>query len=275
MILSIITVNYNNAEGLEQTIRSIIRQNTSNIELIVIDGLSSDNSINIIEENKSNIDYWVSELDNGIYHAMNKGIRIAKGEYLLFLNSGDTLDSNINFEDIISLLKSGEDLICFNIKMGSEASFRIKISPERPDFVFFIFDALPHQATFIKRNNLIDYGYYDEDVKIASDWIFFLDMICLKNCSYKHINQSFSIFDLTGVSSNINNVDFVYEERDHHIQLNYPHYYSIYIVYKDWIKQKEKVNEFKQVLNKLISAKSIRFIKKIGMLKWFDISKYK
>lgn len=273
MILSIITINYNNAKGLEHTLRSVLRQKNSHFEFIVIDGASKDNSPDIIKDNSDKIDYWVSEPDHGIYHAMNKGIHKASGKYLLFLNSGDSLDPNVNFPDIINFLESGEDLICFNMKMGTETSFHLKISPDKPDFAFFVLDALPHQATFIKKNCLVNYGYYDEKAKIASDWMFFIDMICLKNCSYRHINLSFSIFDLTGVSSDTNNADSSFLERDIHIKCRYPHYYSIYMAYKECKGQKEIINEQKMILSKIKSARSIKWIKKIGMLKWFDISK--
>ena len=95
MKLSIITVNLNNMEGLQKTCDSIISQTFKNFEWIVIDGGSADGSKELIEEYGSNISYWVSEPDKGIYNAMNKGIKVAKGEYLYFLNSGDYLfDSN-------------------------------------------------------------------------------------------------------------------------------------------------------------------------------------
>ena len=89
MTLSIITINYNNLEGLKKTIESVCSQTYRDYEWIVIDGGSTDGSRELIEENKSHIHYWVSEPDNGIYHAMNKGIAQAKGDYCQFLNSGD------------------------------------------------------------------------------------------------------------------------------------------------------------------------------------------
>ena len=91
--LSIITVNYNNKSGLEQTIKSVVNQNAEkHIEHIIIDGDSNDGSPDVIDENKEHFSYWCSEKDNGIYHAMNKGVAHASGEYLLFLNSGDFLE---------------------------------------------------------------------------------------------------------------------------------------------------------------------------------------
>ena len=89
MKLSIITINRNNAIGLEQTIKSVISLKYSNFEYIVIDGASTDNSIDIIRKYASSITFWISEPDKGIYNAMNKAVDFASGEYIFFLNSGD------------------------------------------------------------------------------------------------------------------------------------------------------------------------------------------
>ena len=91
MILSVITINYNNAEGLNRTIQSIDTQTWKEFEYIVIDGASNDGSIDVIKRFESIIDLWISEPDTGVFNAMNKGIKKAKGDYLLFLNSGDFL----------------------------------------------------------------------------------------------------------------------------------------------------------------------------------------
>ncbi|MDR2910496.1 MAG: glycosyltransferase [Bacteroidales bacterium] len=97
MKLSIITINLNNVAGLQKTIESVVKQTFTDYEYIVIDGGSTDGSADIIKQHANKITYWVSEPDKGIYNAMNKGIRVAKGEYCLFLNSGDWLiNSNGN-----------------------------------------------------------------------------------------------------------------------------------------------------------------------------------
>ena len=94
--LSIITINRNDAQGLEKTLESIWKkQSFKDFVHIIIDGASTDNSINIIKKYASHLSYWVSEPDKGIYNAMNKGIIKAKGNYLLFLNSGDWLENDI------------------------------------------------------------------------------------------------------------------------------------------------------------------------------------
>jgi glycosyltransferase involved in cell wall biosynthesis len=107
MRFSIITINYNNALGLIKTIESVKIQLFNDFEFIIIDGNSSDNSKEVIKENLNSISYWVSENDNGVYHAMNKGLKIAKGEYCIFLNSGDYFyNSNVLFQVTDSILNN-------------------------------------------------------------------------------------------------------------------------------------------------------------------------
>ena len=108
--ISIITINYNNASGLEKTIRSVVEQTYNEYEYIIIDGASLDKSKEVIQEYQRYIDFWCSEKDSGIYNAMNKGIQKASGEYLLFLNSGDVLNNSAVLADIHGFL-SGEDIV--------------------------------------------------------------------------------------------------------------------------------------------------------------------
>jgi glycosyltransferase involved in cell wall biosynthesis len=108
--LSIITINYNNADGLQKTIKSVISQTFKNFEYIIIDGHSSDKSIDVIKENENYFAYWCSEKDRGIYDAQNKGIQKAKGDYLLFLNSGDCLENEKVLEKVFALTPK-EDLL--------------------------------------------------------------------------------------------------------------------------------------------------------------------
>src|SRR6478735_1115877 len=103
--LSIITINYNNLQGLQKTIESVVSQSFKDFEYIIIDGGSTDGSKVLIEKYSESITYWVSEKDNGIYPAMNKGIQVANGEYLLFLNSGDWFYENTTLSMAIPMLR--------------------------------------------------------------------------------------------------------------------------------------------------------------------------
>ncbi|EGK01924.1 MULTISPECIES: glycosyltransferase family 2 protein [Dysgonomonas] len=262
MKLSIITINFNNADGLRKTIESVISQNQSGFEYIVIDGNSTDGSIEVIKESNNHISFWLSEADTGVYNAMNKGIKHANGEYLLFLNSGDTLLKDAGLTGIIDKL-TGEDIIYYNLEICDTTNNNkfIKFYPDYIDFKYLIEDGLPHMGTFIKRNTLIDYGGYSEQMRISSDWAFFIDAICLNNASYKHIDDCFSTFYLDGMSSDSQNRQVLTDERNNHIATTYPLYQS---VYNGWIEKKQE-------LYKLKTSVSVRFLKKIGLLKWLKL----
>ncbi len=225
--ISIITINYNDKEGLKKTIESVLNQSFTSYEYIVIDGNSSDGSKNVIEEYKRQITYSIIEPDSGIYNAMNKGIRVAKGDYLLFLNSGDILYEIDTLSKIDKLIDGNYDiyygdLICLDLKSNQMINW---IFPNKLTFNFFIEKSLPHQASFIKKSLFDTLFYYNENLKIASDWEFFVVAICLKNASYKHIRIIVSEYDFTGISSNIDNYDFVQSEK----KLVFDKYFSHFV----------------------------------------------
>jgi glycosyltransferase involved in cell wall biosynthesis len=200
--LSIITINLNNAEGLKKTIESVIEQTSKNFEFILIDGGSTDNSLEIIKQFSSNLSFWVSEKDSGIYNAMNKGIKIAKGEYCLFLNSGDFFYSVETLSSVFSLGLS-EDIVygdSFRYDKLIENGFFI-IEPDNLSLYHFFKKSICHQATFIKRELFVKYGNYDEMFKIASDWEFNIKAIILNNCRTKHINIPVVYFNAQGLSN--------------------------------------------------------------------------
>lgn len=184
MKYSIITVNYNNRDGLQRTIESVIHQSYRDFEFIIIDGGSTDGSSDLLKKYDEHITYWVSEKDNGIYNAMNKGIRQAKGEYLNFMNSGDCFyDSNVlqkvtnyGFNDDFIV---GKDYH-YNIEKGKG---HISIHPPRTTMIHFFMATLDHQSSFIKRE-LFNESPYDESHHLVSDWIFFTEKIVIEQ---KHI----------------------------------------------------------------------------------------
>ncbi|MDW8849245.1 glycosyltransferase family 2 protein [Flavobacterium sp. MMLR14_040] len=210
-VLSIITINYNNLEGLKKTVQSILNQTWQEFEYIIIDGGSTDGSAAFIESKNDQIDYWISEKDSGIYNAMNKGIKKASGEYLLFLNSGDHLFDNIVLEKYNKLLVK-KDLIFFNLNFVKDKSSWINKYPEFLNFSFFIVDTLPHPSTFIKKD-LFKTTDYDENFKIISDWKFFMESICQDNCSYIWIDETLTTFYTDGLSSEPQNKKIIFKER--------------------------------------------------------------
>jgi glycosyltransferase involved in cell wall biosynthesis len=198
--ISIITINFNNLPGLKKTVESVVNQTWKEFEYIVIDGGSTDGSVAFIESKVGSIDYWVSEPDNGIYNAMNKGIAKASGEYLLFLNSGDDLAGLKALEKNHIHLEEKE-IIYFDINVQGNGILYVKKCPELMSFSYLYQETLPHQSTFIRKSLFEKIGYYDENIKIVSDWKFFIIALIKHNATYKHINAVFSTFYLDGISS--------------------------------------------------------------------------
>lgn len=212
--LSIITINYNNCHGLKRTIKSVVEQTYRDFEWIVIDGGSSDGSKDLLEVNSDYFSYWCSEPDKGIYNAMNKGIRHSNGEYLLFLNSGDSLLNNNTLEKVAPFLESSDLCIadiCYLDDPLHIPRFNIPTSASERDLIFqLVCFTFPHPSSFIKRRLFEVYGMYDENFKIVSDWTFFFKSVILGNATIKILPFVVSVFDTTGISSTSNQND---EER--------------------------------------------------------------
>ena len=200
MKLSIITINLNNKVGLQKTIDSVIAQTYKNFEWIIIDGGSTDGSKELIEKNAKFISYWVSELDKGIFHAMNKGIRISHGDYLLFLNSGDFLYSpSVLLSAVVQL--QGADLYIGQELRDNHWLFDPNMENTNKLCEFMLMYHVPHQSTFICRKLFDIYGLYDEEKKIASDWCFFYQTIILGKATVKKLPFIVSVFNTKGIST--------------------------------------------------------------------------
>ena len=199
--LSVITINYNNRAGLERTFESVMPQLCEDIEYIVIDGASDDGSRELIEKNADALAYWCSEPDGGIYNAMNKGVRHAEGEYLLFLNSGDFLCESDVLARSLPQLRDADiiygDLI-YQDPVGGVR--REEIYPDTINADKLLTGSLPHPSSFIRRQLLVDTPY-NEELKIVSDWEFFVKKIMWEGCSTRHLPFSISVFMEDGISS--------------------------------------------------------------------------
>lgn len=228
--LSIITINRNNEEGLENTLKSIENQIYKNFELIVIDGNSTDESVNIIKQHLPIINYWTSEPDKGIYNAMNKGIAKANGKFCLFLNSGDCLAQNNSLEIFSKNIAENIDIYYGNIKYDSDS--KEYVFNDRLSILDFINDSIGHGASFIKTNLFQKFGNYNEENKIISDWEFFIKTIIVNNISYKHINELITIYQAGGVSVNPTFGLINIKERNETIKRLCPHYYQLIVDYQ-------------------------------------------
>lgn len=177
MRFSIITVNYNNREGLRATIESVARQTFRDFEFIVIDGGSTDGSADVLKECSDKITYWVSEPDKGIYNAMNKGISKATGDYLNFMNSGDCFYA----DDVLQRVADYHYDTDFIVGRDYHYSERLQrghasLQPPRTTMMHFFMATLDHQSSFIRRELFHD-SPYDESHRLVSDWIFFVEKI--------------------------------------------------------------------------------------------------
>lgn len=201
-LLSIITINLNRADDLVRTMESVVRQSgLEQVEYIVIDGGSTDGSVERIREYAAEITHWVSEPDGGIYAAMNKGILRATGRYLLFLNAGDTLYPGVLSSALKELQGMPADIVAADV--GKELGYgRVMryAPPEVFTFKDFFLHWIPHCSAFIRRSLFIRVGRYDESLRIVSDWKFFILAICKYEATYRHIPVLLSRFQYGGVS---------------------------------------------------------------------------
>lgn len=202
MRLSIITINKNNAAGLEKTIQSVVSQTYPDFEYIVIDGggsTSNGNDMSIIKKYSQKITYWVSEPDTGIYNAMNKGIRQAKGDYCLFLNSGDWLIEDNTLQNVFAEIaeKPDGDIYYSDLlrNSGEFVTFPNILTPG-----YFIFNSISHQNSIIKTDLFYKHQIYNEKKIIVSDWEFFFKEIYLHKSKFVKINTKISIYLGGGLS---------------------------------------------------------------------------
>lgn len=228
MLLSIITINYNNAEGLRKTLASVASQTYPHIEHIIVDGGSTDESVEILEaypqplperrgeitrgkfptQNPAHKVLWVSEKDTGIYNAMNKGIRMATGDYIEILNSGDMLfDAHVtqrmceHLEQINSRHKEPVGILYGNmIKVNAAGEVVGKSGYTEYSLRQFYSSTLNHDCAYIRRDLFEEYGLYDENLKIVSDWKWYLQAIGLGRMKPEYVDIDVTIFDDGGIS---------------------------------------------------------------------------
>lgn len=198
MKLTVITVCFNDLEGLKKTIPSVVSQTFQDFEYIVIDGGSTDGSQEYIKS-WSRINQWVSEKDLGIYNAMNKGVKMAHGEYCIFMNAGDHFFSVCTLENVVLHL-NGKDFYCGRAITMEENKAKLFIPPTEMTPYYQVNDTLCHQSLFTKTDLLRSHPY-SEDLKIVSDWKQFFESWYLNKCSYESLKDIVSVFYLDGISS--------------------------------------------------------------------------
>ncbi|OIR09415.1 PGL/p-HBAD biosynthesis glycosyltransferase [mine drainage metagenome] len=192
-LITVITVVFNGEKFLEETIKSVISQTYPNVEYIIIDGGSTDGTLEIIRKYEHAIDYWISEKDKGIYDAMNKGINLAAGSWINLMNGGDVLNGVDIFEHITTNDPQIEIYFSDTIFINQNKKVLSKSSVESKSFI--------HQSMIYRRDLHKQYGLYLNFPKVTiSDYLFFSNV--LKRENSKKIDHPISIYRIDGISSN-------------------------------------------------------------------------
>lgn len=206
MKLSIITINRNNAAGLRKTMESVFSQTCCDFEYIVVDGASTDGGAEYLNDVGSKsypfVLKWVSEKDAGIYYAMNKGVRMTEGEYVLMLNSGDYLVDERVIERIMPELDGTDIVQGNNIEECSGKTYRNRgYGKSDIDFFDVMKGHFLHQSSFCRRDLFERYGYFDERYKMSADTKFF--MICLgqNDATFKYVDIDVANYNMLGISA--------------------------------------------------------------------------
>lgn len=251
MKLSVITICYNEKE-IRRTCESIVNQSWQDFEWIVVDGGSTDGTLDILNEYKNRIDILISEKDNGIYNAMNKGIKLAKGEWLSFMNGGDTYYENSTLEKIFNNNDYQASVLYGNVMVKD----KITTPPKVMNLRYIGKYSIPHQASFIKKELFDKYGLYNEEYRIVSDYEKFC--IFYKN-EEKFLNIPLCIanFDNNGVSCN-------------------PKYFNIVAQRKEEILNNIfSSEEIKKIKSYTKSKLVFNFIKSYFLFPWYTYKIYK
>jgi len=250
LLLTVVTVVFNSDRYIEQTIQSVINQTYDGIEYIIIDGDSTDGTLEIIKRYEHAIDYWVSESDKGIAHAMNKGIKASSGDYILFLHADDYFLNEQVVQTAVSYMDSKSDIAAFNIIFQKQDK-EIECRPRGFNYWLNFKTGLYHQGVFCSRAVFKKLGGFDESYTIAMDYEFWLRAY-RQGITLKIFNYSITYMRDTGISSKSDwpsmKKRFLEEKRAHYqhapnyiMRLIYKIYWTLYIPYR-YFTQKTSIN---------------------------------
>lgn len=210
MKLSIITINYNNLEGLKRTYESVVSQTCQDFEWIIIDGGSTDGSKEFIEEHQERFAYWCSEPDKGIYNALNKGIKICSGEYISCMNSGDSFYEKDTLQFLCSYKGTSDILYGDSLRLFKDGHTEVDHFPDPVELYTFSYGNICHQAMFVRTVILKEKGF-DESYKIAADYCRWVEAL-FNGYTFEYINMFVCKFEMGGLSSaNIELSELEYE----------------------------------------------------------------
>jgi glycosyltransferase involved in cell wall biosynthesis len=233
--IAIVTINLNNAAGLRRTLQSVAMQSQLPAAHVVVDGGSADESLEVIKANQSKITAWISEADDGVYQAQNKGWRMVNADYYLFLNSGDALLATDSLALLARSITHKKQLVYGNLMVENpDGSTWVKTYPDKLPGNYFDYDTLPHPATLISRYWLERMNGFDESLRICSDWKFFWQVFQKSPCSFAHVQESISCFDTKGISSQESSQQLINRE-------------------KNWVRSKMAVSSLRVWIKKLVT----------------------
>ena len=262
-VLSIITINRNNSVGLEKTMESVSTQSFKGFEYIVIDGASTDNSVEVIRKFEPKFENikWVSEPDKGIYNAMNKGLRMASGDYIQILNSGDVLAGKDVVGRMLSSLeeKNNPEILYGNMlksfpdgKLVRDRGFAGKM----PTMLSFIRGTLNHDPVYIKKSLFDRFGYYREDLPITADWRWYVEAIPFGGIQPVYVDVDVTVFDMTGISET--QIERREKERDEELQRILPPG-----VYQDYKENYFPMEQMRRVKRYPLAYKLFYFVERV------------
>ena len=232
-VVSIITICYNADRFLEQTIRSVIDQSYPNLEYIIVDGASRDRTLDIIRKYDEKITEWISEPDEGIADAMNKGLTRVSGDLVLFLHADDYLIDETVIERAVARMVDRYDIYAFNIKY-SQSERTTLCRPHGLDWYVNFKTRLWHQAVFCRRALFEEIGGFDTSFHIAMDYEFFL-RAHRQGTRLKRIEMPLSVMRDTGISSRSDwpslRERFLEEKRVHRMHCPGPFMRGLYGLY--------------------------------------------
>ena len=220
-LISIITVVYNGDTHLEQTIQSVIGQSYKNIEYIVIDGGSTDSTIDIIKKYEERITYWISEKDNGIYDAMNKGVQVATGDFVNFLNADDTICADNALEYIVGHMDQDDSVYFSRARIVSDTISWIYPAKEVVNMEKWLKWNLPNHQTMFFPKSFYKNHLYDTRLKIGADDDY--KLFALRNKDVRFIDMVYVEFKRGGISSNHKNVHLLIQRIKESYIRNFKH----------------------------------------------------
>jgi len=213
--LSIITICFNDRTGLERTFASVFAQTTRAFDYIVVDGGSTDGSLELIKKNEERIDRWTCETDEGIYDAQNKGWRAASTEYVLFLNAGDSLAGPEVLERALAELEPRTDIAYSDLQLSdTRGIYRTKQYPSQIGSAWLMKESVAHPTQIIRRKLFEEYGGLDQSYSIAADYAFFAQVFWTSDPVLQKLTTVISTFDTTGVSSDAKRTEQLRLERN-------------------------------------------------------------